>query len=154
MYVPESVISRRRDEKGKSTPRAPVLVYFQDGAYVSGSKSDENPSSLIAASSEDGSSGIMYVGVNYRVRDPLLLSVDIRLHSSVAYLEMISTSWAYLDGYRVRSSDRQGAYLMPGCMMSVWRWNGCNGTSRSLAVIHRASPSWESRPVGARSRCN
>ncbi|KAJ5783497.1 Carboxylesterase type B [Penicillium psychrosexuale] len=66
VYVPERVISKRQGEKGKSNPRAPVLVYFQDGAYVSGSKSDEDPSGLIAASSRDGSSGIIYVGVNYR----------------------------------------------------------------------------------------
>ncbi|QQK45682.1 Carboxylesterase family protein [Penicillium digitatum] len=45
----------------------PVLVYFQDGAYVSGSKSDQNPSGLIATTGEDGSTGIIYVGVNYRL---------------------------------------------------------------------------------------
>ncbi|KAJ5506048.1 Carboxylesterase type B [Penicillium expansum] len=46
VYVPEKVISKRRDGNGKSNPGAPVLVYFQDGAYVSGSKSDQNPSRL------------------------------------------------------------------------------------------------------------
>ncbi|KGO43537.1 Carboxylesterase, type B [Penicillium expansum] len=67
VYVPEKVISKRRDGNGKSNPGAPVLVYFQDGAYVSGSKSDQNPSGLIATSREDGSTGIIYVGVNYRL---------------------------------------------------------------------------------------
>ncbi|KAJ5205792.1 Carboxylesterase type B [Penicillium cf. griseofulvum] len=67
VYVPESVIAKRRRENGKPKHGAPVLVYFQDGAYVSGSKSDQNPFGLIAASRENGSPGIIYVGVNYRL---------------------------------------------------------------------------------------
>jgi carboxylesterase type B len=59
VYVPEKVFSKRQG--------APVLVYFQDGAYVSGSKSAQNPSGLIHTSIEDGSPGMIYVGVNYRV---------------------------------------------------------------------------------------
>ncbi|KAJ5972445.1 Carboxylesterase type B [Penicillium vulpinum] len=67
VYVPEKVISKGGLEKAKPNTGAPVLVYFQDGAYVSGSKSDQNPSGLIATSKADGSSGIIYVGVNYRL---------------------------------------------------------------------------------------
>ncbi|KAJ5375148.1 Carboxylesterase type B [Penicillium concentricum] len=67
VYVPEKIISKRQGGKGKPKRGAPVLVYFQDGAYVSGSKSDQNPSGLIAISRENGSPGIIYVGVNYRL---------------------------------------------------------------------------------------
>ncbi|KXG50997.1 Carboxylesterase, type B [Penicillium griseofulvum] len=67
VYVPESVIAKRRQGNGKPKHGAPVLVYFQDGAYVSGSKSDQNPFGLIKASRENGSPGIIYVGVNYRL---------------------------------------------------------------------------------------
>ncbi|KAJ5753795.1 Carboxylesterase type B [Penicillium nucicola] len=59
VYVPEKVISKKHG--------APVLVYFQDGAYVSGSKSSQNPSGLLHASMKDGSPGMIYVGVNYRL---------------------------------------------------------------------------------------
>ncbi|KAJ5302088.1 hypothetical protein PENANT_c008G01413 [Penicillium antarcticum] len=59
VYVPEKVMSMRHG--------APVLVYFQDGAYVSGDKSGQNPSGLIHTSVEDGSPGVIYVGVNYRL---------------------------------------------------------------------------------------
>ncbi|KAF3401976.1 Secreted lipase [Penicillium rolfsii] len=55
VYVPEKVISNRNGVN----PAVPVLVYFQDGAY--------DPSGLIATSGEDGSPGIIYVGVNYRL---------------------------------------------------------------------------------------
>lgn len=122
VYVPEKVISKRRDGNGKSNPGAPVLVYFQDGAYVSGSKSDQNPSGLIATSREDGSTGIIYVGVNYRVRgSPSLSRANSSPFLSAAYPGMVSTSWAYLDGCQVRSFSRKGACPTPGCMMSVWR---------------------------------
>ncbi|KAJ5985101.1 Carboxylesterase type B [Penicillium canescens] len=58
VYVPEKVMSKRHS--------APVWVYFQDGAYVSGSKSGQDPSGLIHTSREDGSPGMIYVGVDYR----------------------------------------------------------------------------------------
>ncbi|WYZ37729.1 hypothetical protein EsH8_II_001235 [Colletotrichum jinshuiense] len=47
---------------------APVLVWFYGGGYVLGDKNSAgNPAGLIAKAQEDGSGGVIYVAVNYRL---------------------------------------------------------------------------------------
>lgn len=51
-----------------SNPGAPVMVWIYGGGYTFGSKSDSyNPAGLIKASQVDGTPGIIYVSLNYRV---------------------------------------------------------------------------------------
>ncbi|EAW11658.1 carboxylesterase family protein [Aspergillus clavatus NRRL 1] len=66
VYVPQDVW-QKGPQAAHQKGGAPVLVYLQDGAYVGGSKSDQNPAGLIARSREEGSSGMIYVGINYRL---------------------------------------------------------------------------------------
>lgn len=59
------------------TPQADVLVWIYGGGFVFGSKDFwGNPAGLIEASRSNGSDGIIYVAMNYRVTLPLML-VDV-----------------------------------------------------------------------------
>lgn len=47
---------------------APVLIWIYGGGYTGGSKvSSGNPAGLIAQSQKDGSPGIIFVAMNYRL---------------------------------------------------------------------------------------
>lgn len=72
VFVPETIFASQPGSATKGG--APVLVYLQDGAFVEGSKSGQNPAGLLEEARENGSSGIIYVGLNYRVRLLHLLS--------------------------------------------------------------------------------
>ncbi|KAI9158873.1 Carboxylesterase patB [Paramyrothecium foliicola] len=62
------VVPKKVFDRGK---KAPVFVWFPGGGYIFGSKDDPSvagdPSGLIAASRRDGSDGMIYVGINYRL---------------------------------------------------------------------------------------
>ncbi len=66
VFVPDTILEKTAASRS-SEDGAPVLVYFQDGGFVGGFKSGQNPAGLIQSSRLDGSSGMIYVGFNYRV---------------------------------------------------------------------------------------
>ncbi|KAM6477064.1 alpha/beta-hydrolase [Trichoderma sp. SZMC 28011] len=64
VIVPKAVLDKKKSH-GK---KAPVLVWIYGGGYVSGTKEYYGtPNRIIAASQEDGSDGIIWVAMNYRV---------------------------------------------------------------------------------------
>ncbi|THC91364.1 hypothetical protein EYZ11_009179 [Aspergillus tanneri] len=105
VHVPKAVLLNRSHTlyrpRAHQKGGAPVLVYLQDGAYVSGSKSDQNPAGLIAKSREDGSPGIIYVGMNYRVRLPLMLPPSMSIGAD-HFTKLGVFGW--LSGGKFRSS--------------------------------------------------
>ncbi|KXH44129.1 carboxylesterase [Colletotrichum simmondsii] len=65
VVVPERLWSKSRNN---SHSAAPVLVWIHGGSYVLGHKNfASNPTGLIAYSQEDGSDGVVYVTLNYRL---------------------------------------------------------------------------------------
>ena len=66
VIVPDAVF--HNNHSTNSTKGAAVIVYIFGGGYTGGSKtSSGNPAGLIYSSRANGSEGIIYVGVNYRV---------------------------------------------------------------------------------------
>ena len=64
VFVPKAVFDNQK--KGKGTA---VLVWIYGGGYTTGSKTDSgNPTGLIQRSQANGSPGVVYVAMNYRVR--------------------------------------------------------------------------------------
>ncbi|KAJ4859597.1 carboxylesterase family domain-containing protein [Trichoderma breve] len=64
VIVPKAVLDKKKSH-GK---KAPVLVWIYGGGYVSGSKESwGSPNRIISASQEDGSDGIIWVAMNYRL---------------------------------------------------------------------------------------
>ncbi|KAL7931937.1 Alpha/Beta hydrolase protein [Trichoderma chlorosporum] len=64
VVVPKAVLDNTKSH-GK---KAPVLVWIYGGGYVSGTKESwGSPNGIIAASQEDGSDGIIWVAMNYRL---------------------------------------------------------------------------------------
>ncbi|KAF7191691.1 Carboxylesterase patB [Pseudocercospora fuligena] len=65
VQVPKSIFDKRNGKKNKG---APVLVWIYGGGYTAGDKGGSgNPAGLIARSEDNGSSGIIYVALNYRL---------------------------------------------------------------------------------------
>ncbi|EHK46828.1 hypothetical protein TRIATDRAFT_194942 [Trichoderma atroviride IMI 206040] len=63
VVVPKAVFERK-----SSGRKAPVVVWIYGGGYVSGSKESwGSPNEIISASQEDGSDGIIWVAMNYRL---------------------------------------------------------------------------------------
>lgn len=76
VVVPKAVIdsvssssSGNDDHASASGDLAPVLVWLHGGGYVFGHKDDAlyDPSGLISRSKTEGSKGVIYVAVNYRL---------------------------------------------------------------------------------------
>lgn len=62
VIVPEAIFDN------SSSSGAPVMVWIHGGGYTTGSKTGSgDPAGLIARSQTDGSDGIIYVSINYRV---------------------------------------------------------------------------------------
>jgi carboxylesterase type B len=59
------------------TASAAVIVWIYGGGYTEGDKSFYNGTSLILRNIVDGGEGFVYVGINYRVRSPIFLSVAL-----------------------------------------------------------------------------
>ena len=69
VVVPEQIFNQAGNSSG-SNRGAPVLVWIYGGGYTAGEKTGNglyNPAGLIAASQNNGSEGIVYVALNYRV---------------------------------------------------------------------------------------
>lgn len=69
VVVPEQVFAQIRNSTSASKG-APVLVWIYGGGYTAGEKTGGglyNPAGLIKASQVDGSDGVVYVALNYRV---------------------------------------------------------------------------------------
>ncbi|KZL79689.1 carboxylesterase family protein (secreted protein) [Colletotrichum incanum] len=69
VVVPETIWEKVHDasETG-DRDAAPVLVWLYGGGYVLGDKNSAgNPAGLIAEAQKDGSDGVIYVAINYRV---------------------------------------------------------------------------------------
>jgi carboxylesterase type B len=59
------VVARKTFEGNK---KAPVVIWIHGGGYVEGNKDSLfDPSGLVVRSLEDGSEGIVFVAINYRV---------------------------------------------------------------------------------------
>lgn len=72
VMVPEGIFDGRSNETeecgSSNSTGAPVMVWIHGGGYVGGSKSDTyNSAGLLAASQADGSDGMIWVSMNYRV---------------------------------------------------------------------------------------
>ncbi|KAL7891990.1 acetylcholinesterase [Trichoderma sp. SZMC 28014] len=69
VIVPKAIFDRANSRHRKSASGgAPVLVWIYGGGYTIGSKSGSgDPGGLIRASQADGSSGIIFVAMNYRL---------------------------------------------------------------------------------------
>ncbi|KAJ0165233.1 Lipase 1 [Colletotrichum tanaceti] len=66
VVVPEKILKRANDSSGAGG--APVLVWIYGGGYTVGDKNYYgNPATLIAKSQEDGSDGVVYVALDYRL---------------------------------------------------------------------------------------
>lgn len=68
VVVPEHIF--KTGSNSSSVKGAPVLVWIHGGGYTFGEKTGDgtyNPAGLIKASQLDGSEGIIYVALNYRV---------------------------------------------------------------------------------------
>ncbi|PNP57429.1 hypothetical protein THARTR1_02426 [Trichoderma harzianum] len=64
VIVPKAVLDKKKSH-GK---KAPVIVWIYGGGYVSGIKESwGSPNGIISASQEDGSDGIIWVAMNYRL---------------------------------------------------------------------------------------
>lgn len=64
VFVPKGVFDTRKKGRGAS-----VLVWIYGGGYTAGSKVDSgSPAGLIQRSQANGSPGVIYVAMNYRVR--------------------------------------------------------------------------------------
>ncbi|KAL6692275.1 alpha/beta-hydrolase [Trichoderma pleuroticola] len=64
VIVPKAVL----DKKTSHGKKAPVIVWIYGGGYVSGIKDSwGSPNGIISASQEDGSDGIIWVAMNYRL---------------------------------------------------------------------------------------
>ena len=71
VIVPDTIFNNQATNSSKG---AAVIVYIFGGGYTGGSKtSSGNPAGLIYNSRAGGSDGIIYVGINYRVRLPTSL---------------------------------------------------------------------------------
>ncbi|KAI4232677.1 MAG: hypothetical protein LQ349_004866 [Xanthoria aureola] len=69
VVVPEQIF-HRASQSNTSMKGAPVLVWIHGGGYTSGEKTGYglyNPAGLIKASQIDGSEGVVYVTLNYRL---------------------------------------------------------------------------------------
>ncbi|OQV05710.1 hypothetical protein CLAIMM_10397 [Cladophialophora immunda] len=67
VFVPKSVFDRAQN-KTSGYKGAPVLVWIYGGGYTAGSKAGSgNPSGLIHTSQTNGSDGIVFVELNYRL---------------------------------------------------------------------------------------
>ena len=65
VMVPKQVFDQASNS---SCSRAPVMVWIYGGGYTLGSKSGSgDPAGLIKASQASGSTGVIYVAMNYRV---------------------------------------------------------------------------------------
>ncbi|GKT46605.1 carboxylesterase patB [Colletotrichum spaethianum] len=65
VVVPEAIWQRTHDA---SDPGAPVLVWLYGGGYVAGDKNSAgNPASLITKAQMNGSDGVVYIAINYRL---------------------------------------------------------------------------------------
>ncbi|TQN67818.1 Carboxylesterase patB, partial [Colletotrichum shisoi] len=65
VVVPEKIFNSENSSSGAG---APVLVWIYGGGYTVGDKNYcGNPATLIAKSREDGSDGVVYVALNYRL---------------------------------------------------------------------------------------
>ncbi|KAK2009748.1 carboxylesterase [Colletotrichum eremochloae] len=65
IVVPERIWERARGAPGAS---APVLVWLYGGGYTVGDKNSAgNPAGLINEAQKDGSDGVIYVAINYRL---------------------------------------------------------------------------------------
>ncbi len=131
VVVPEQIFNRA-SQSNTSTKGAPVLVWIHGGGYTSGEKTGYglyNPAGLIKASQIDGSDGVVYVALNYRVRAALKLCNHQLTTSSLEH----SVGWRgqlfNLTARRTRRSMTKG-----------WRFNGCKATSTFLVVIPTALP--------------
>ncbi len=69
VVVPKQIFDQAGNQ---SCSGAPVMVWIYGGGYTFGNKNGNgNPAGLIKASQASGSTGIIYVALNYRVRSPL-----------------------------------------------------------------------------------
>ncbi|KAL8713078.1 MAG: hypothetical protein Q9225_006847, partial [Loekoesia sp. 1 TL-2023] len=69
VVVPEQIFNKA-DNSSSSKKGAPVLVWIYGGGYVVGEKTgngEYNPAGLINASQINGSEGVIYVALNYRL---------------------------------------------------------------------------------------
>lgn len=69
VVVPEQIFNEA-DSSGSSKKSAPVLIWIYGGGYTVGEKTGfgvYNPAGLINASQINGSEGVIYVALNYRV---------------------------------------------------------------------------------------
>lgn len=68
VIVPEKIFNTISDNNGEVDSGAPILVWIYGGGYTEGSKlSAGNPASLIARSQLNGSEGVIFVAMNYRL---------------------------------------------------------------------------------------
>lgn len=72
VIVPDSIF--HQNDSTNSSKGAAVIIYIYGGGYTGGSKtSSGNPAGLIYNSRANGSEGVIYVGINYRVSQSLFL---------------------------------------------------------------------------------
>jgi carboxylesterase type B len=81
--VPTKIFNASLAEGHHVTRGAPVLVWIYGGGYTEGDKtSSGSPASLIARSQLDGSEGVIFVTMNYR------LGLFVR-HFQVSQIELM-----------------------------------------------------------------
>jgi len=100
VMVPKKVYDQAGNCSGHGTG-APVLVWIYGGGYTAGDKSGSgDPAGLIKASQATGSSGVIYVSLNYRVCSlyvPTLRAILLTTSSwelSVGLLDRLSNQTA------------------------------------------------------------
>lgn len=108
VVVPKQIF----DQAGnKSCSGAPVMVWIYGGGYTFGSKSGSgNPAGLIKASQASGSTGIIYVSMNYRVRSQPASTQHKTL--------LTALSWELSDGSPGRLCSRT-VQPMQACTINV-----------------------------------
>jgi acetyl esterase/lipase len=81
-----NVVSPRKIFEERKKKKHPVIIWIHGGGYVQGNKdAGYNPGGLIDRSKEDGSEGIVFVSINYRVRCELLPCSAPKLMKSAAW---------------------------------------------------------------------